>query len=96
MPIKTLVFDFGNVIGFFDHRLTTNRLATHTELPADILHASLFGGALEEDYETGRLSTAEFVCRARDLCRFTCADEVILVNGLIIRCQEPFSSDLGI
>ena len=28
--IKTVVFDFGNVIGFFDHRIASNRLAEHT------------------------------------------------------------------
>src|SRR6516162_1527488 len=50
MEIKVLVFDFGNVVGFFDHRRTSRRLAAHADLPADAIHAHLFDRSLEEDY----------------------------------------------
>jgi putative hydrolase of the HAD superfamily len=73
--IKTITFDFGNVVAFFDHRLASKRLAAHTDLPAADLHAFLFGGRLEDDYEAGRISTAEFVGRAREGCRLRCTDE---------------------
>jgi FMN phosphatase YigB (HAD superfamily) len=77
MTIKTIVFDFGRVVGFFDHRLTTNRLAPGGGLAADEMHAYLFGGALEDDYESGRISTNEFLRRVREACRLTCSDAVI-------------------
>jgi glucose-1-phosphatase len=77
MPIKTIVFDFGRVVGFFDHRLTTSRLAAHTRLSADEMHAHLFGGTLEDDYESGKISTSEFLQRVRATCGLTCADEII-------------------
>ena len=77
MPIKTIVFDFGRVIGFFDHRLTTKRLAEHAGLPVEEMHAALFGGTLEDDYESGTISTREFLQRVRDTCRLTCTDEII-------------------
>jgi putative hydrolase of the HAD superfamily len=75
--IKTIVFDFGNVIGFFDHRLTTERLAVHTDMPADDLHRHLFGGSLEEAYESGRLSTEAFLLQVRQTCRLRCPTDFI-------------------
>ena len=77
MAIKTIVFDFGNVVSFFDHRLTTNRLAAHAGIPAEALHASLFGTSLEEEYESGKLTTAEFLSQIRETCKLSCADEVV-------------------
>src|SRR5258708_10029217 len=77
MEIKALAFDFGNVVGFFNHRLTTQRLTAHADLPSDALHALLFDGSLEDDYESGRISTAEFLKRIRQSCRLTC-DETTL------------------
>jgi putative hydrolase of the HAD superfamily len=78
MPIKTIVFDFGNVVAFFDHRLTTGRLAAHTDLPADALHAALFGDRYQHDYEAGRLTTAEFLQHIREAGGVRCADEAII------------------
>jgi FMN phosphatase YigB (HAD superfamily) len=76
MDIKTIVFDFGKVVSLFDHRLTTNRLAAHTQLPVDELHALLFGRQFEEEYESGKLSTPEFWRLARESCGLTCPEEV--------------------
>jgi putative hydrolase of the HAD superfamily len=73
--IQTLIFDFGNVIGFFDHRLAIKNLAAHSDLGEDALHALLFGCSLEDDYEQGRLSTAEFIRMIRARCGFRCSDE---------------------
>src|ERR1051326_8910047 len=77
MDVKAIVFDFGKVVCFFDHRLTTQRLARHTRMSADTLHAQLFGSALEDDYESGRISTAEFLERARLQCRLCCDEQTL-------------------
>ena len=76
--IQALVFDFGNVVGYFDHRLTTQRLVSHSALPAAKLHAVINGRGVEEDYETGRLSTSDFLERIRLEGRICCAEEVIV------------------
>ena len=47
--IKTIVFDFGNVIGFFSHRLASGRLSYLAGVTPEAMHAYLFGGGLEED-----------------------------------------------
>ena len=75
--MKSIIFDFGNVIGFFDHRRASTRLAEHSDLPADLLHAVLWGGQLEDDYEAGRISTAEFLRRLREQGRICCPDETL-------------------
>jgi FMN phosphatase YigB (HAD superfamily) len=89
MDIKTLIFDFGQVVGHFDHRLTTKRLAAFTELPADELHAQLFGSSLEDDYESGRLSTPGFLRILRETCRLTCPDEVLAAAWADIFWPNP-------
>src|SRR3954466_1630957 len=63
--IQTIIFDFGNVIGFFDRRRITRRLARETGVPEEVLQAHLLNATLEDDYESGRISSAEFLCRAR-------------------------------
>ena len=73
--MQAIVFDFGNVVGFFDHRRTTRRLAPYGDLSAEELFARLYGGALEDDYDRGQLTTAEFVAQARERCRLHCSEE---------------------
>src|SRR5207253_11408919 len=75
--IKAIVFDFGQVVGLFDHRLTTNRLVCYGNLPADELHGRLFGTAIEDDYESGRLSTAQFLKAVRESCRLSCSEDFL-------------------
>lgn len=78
MTLRTIIFDFGNVLGFFDHGLITGRLAEHSSLTAEAIHAALFGGPLEQDFDSGRISVPEFLRYARDRCKLTCADEDIV------------------
>jgi putative hydrolase of the HAD superfamily len=73
--IQTIVFDFGKVIGFFDHRRATDFLVHHTDLTADAMLAAMIGGELEDDYESGRISSDEFVRIARRACRLRCSEE---------------------
>jgi glucose-1-phosphatase len=77
MPIRAIAFDFGNVVGFFDHWLTTNRLACHSSLPPAELHAVLFGGTLEQDYDAGRTTMAEFLTRVREAGKLSCSDDEV-------------------
>jgi len=77
MHPKTIVFDFGNVIGFFDHRRATRRLAKHTGLPEDILYRHFMDPELEDQYESGRITSADFLRRVRETIGLTCADELL-------------------
>jgi putative hydrolase of the HAD superfamily len=75
--IRTIVFDFGNVVGFFDHRRATRRLAELTGVAEERLHPLLFDNTLEDDYESGRLSSAAFLEEVRRRCGVGCADDVL-------------------
>jgi putative hydrolase of the HAD superfamily len=73
--ISTVVFDFGNVLGFFDYRITTTRLARHCDLSADVLQQRIYGGELEDAYESGRITSVEFLRKVREACGLRCSDE---------------------
>ncbi len=75
--MKALVFDFGNVIGHFDHYLTLNKLARYTDMPPQAMYAAVYNGDLEDAFESGRMNAAEFLRRFRTLCRLTCAEEFL-------------------
>jgi FMN phosphatase YigB (HAD superfamily) len=76
--MRTIFFDFGNVVAFFDHQRAIARLSRHTDMPPVELALVLYGGTAEEDYETGRLSTAEYVRLGKLNGRLTCTDEEFL------------------
>jgi putative hydrolase of the HAD superfamily len=76
--MKTIFFDFGNVVAFFDHQRAVARLTAFTDIPPTELSLLLYGGAIETDYELGRLSTAEYVRAAKLNGRLACSDEEFL------------------
>jgi putative hydrolase of the HAD superfamily len=66
MSIRAVVFDFGNVLGFFSHRRAAEQLAAYARSATveDVL-ALLSDGRLEDDFESGRLSTAALLDHLR-------------------------------
>jgi epoxide hydrolase-like predicted phosphatase len=74
MSIRAVVFDFGNVLGFFSHRRAAEQVAAYSPLSAEAIQAYLFGSHLEDDYESGRLSTQVVLGLVRETCRLRCTD----------------------
>jgi glucose-1-phosphatase len=76
---RCVVFDFGNVIGFFDHVKACRQLVplSSSGMDADAIYAAVFGSTLEADYDSGRLSTAEFLDQLRALLNLTASDDDI-------------------
>ena len=72
MP-QTIFFDFGNVVGFFDHQRAVRRLLAHTDLTAAELYARFYAGDLETRYECGAITTDEFFAEVKPLGRLTCS-----------------------
>ena len=66
--IQAILFDFGNVVGYFDHRRATQRLVTFTDLTEGELFNRLYNSELEDDFEAGRLDAAGFL---REACART-------------------------
>jgi putative hydrolase of the HAD superfamily len=74
MKITTLVFDFGNVLGLFSHRRAAEQLAAFSTDSAEFIQGYLFGGQLEDDYESGRISTRVLMGLVRETCHVQCTD----------------------
>jgi glucose-1-phosphatase len=92
--LKTLVFDFGNVIGFFDHQRAVTELARFTDMNPMELALVLYGSPIEHDYEVGKLTTAEYVREAKLNGRLNCTDEEFLTCFCDIFWPNPEISDL--
>ena len=70
--IKAIVFDYGRVIGHFDHRRTAEKLAPFTSRSLEQIVAYLYPDELEDDFEKGSLSSHDFVRVIRDQLRLQC------------------------
>ena len=75
MNITTIVFDFGNVLGFFSHRQAAEQLAVYSPLSVEEILDLYLDSRLEDDFESGRLSLAAFREQVRQRCRPACSDE---------------------
>ena len=76
--MKTIFIDFGNVLGFFDHRRAVAQLVRHSPLDADALDRAVYGGDAMDDYESGTITTDEFFEVSRAAGRLDCTrDEFV-------------------
>src|SRR5262245_23850534 len=73
---RCLLCDFGNVIAFFDHTKAARRLARMAQPTLDPQEAfdGVFRTPLEDDYDSGRISTPAFIARLRSLLRLDGTD----------------------
>jgi FMN phosphatase YigB (HAD superfamily) len=76
---KVLILDFGNVVGFFDHRRACARLAAlgTNGVTADEVFVRIFRTSLEPDYDSGRLTTPEFLAAVRQVLGSTASDAAL-------------------
>jgi putative hydrolase of the HAD superfamily len=76
--IQAVLFDFGNVVAFFDHLAACHRLAAYTDLAPSQLFALYYDSQLEDDFERGKLTTEEFVAECLRLGRLSCTPDQFL------------------
>jgi len=75
--MQTIIFDFGNVVGFFDHGRTLNRLQEFTDMtPAEMFQA-VYATPLEDAVEEGKLSKADFLREVKKIWRLNCDEEIL-------------------
>jgi FMN phosphatase YigB (HAD superfamily) len=70
--LKTVIFDFGNVVGLFDHGQTLRKLTPYTNLSAEEMFTRVYEGTLEDEVEKGLIATPEFLSRAHALWELRC------------------------
>jgi putative hydrolase of the HAD superfamily len=76
--IHAILFDFGNVIAFFDHYRAIGRFETRTNLASDVMFRAIYQGELEHEFESGRLTPERFVTEVIDRIGYQhCADRFV-------------------
>jgi HAD superfamily hydrolase (TIGR01509 family) len=70
--IQTIVFDFGNVVGFFDHYRALEQIAPHTDLSTREMYACVYDTDLEDRLESGTMTVAEFLAEVHRLWQLRC------------------------
>ena len=63
--IRTILFDFGNVVAFFDHDRAIRRLLAHTDRTAEQLWQLVYEDDLAYRYERGQATTDDLFAVAR-------------------------------
>ena len=80
-PVTTrcVLVDFGNVIAFFDHRKACRQLAALSSVHwrSTQVYDAIFKTSLEADYDTGRISTRQFLDALRRTLRLEATDAEI-------------------
>ena len=76
-PLQAIVFDFGNVVGFFDHNRTLDRLAKHTNLSREEMYRLVYDSDLEDEFESGRIPHDRFLIEVKRLWLLGCEDCVL-------------------
>src|SRR6516165_5349568 len=76
--MQAIAFDFGNVLGFFDHRITLEKLAPYTDMSPEQMFAAVYDSPLEDAFESGQISTVNFLQEVRQLCRLCCDDHFLI------------------
>lgn len=75
--IKAIIFDYGRVIGHFDHQRTAEKLAPYSSRPVAEIREYLYPDELEDRFEKGAVSPEEFVREVREQLRLNCSNETI-------------------
>jgi len=92
MPVRSVVFDFGNVIAFFDHGKACRQLARLCRPAVDpgAIYDAVFKGGLEHDYDSGRVTTPQFLERLRTTLPLDATDaDIGTAWSDIFRPNEP-------
>lgn len=59
-------FDLGNVLLYFDHNLAMRKMAKIAGVSVEQMRALVLDGTLQTEYETGLISSVQFVSRISD------------------------------
>ena len=79
MSTRCVLLDFGNVVAFFDHRRACRQLAalSAARISADDVYRAIFDAGLETGYDTGRISSIDFLATLRSRFSLHASDEEI-------------------
>ncbi|MCX5714286.1 MAG: HAD family phosphatase [Candidatus Omnitrophica bacterium] len=65
--IKAVIFDLGNVLIDFDHRISARRISEFTDKAPDEIFGIFFDSRLTSDFECGKISPEDFFVQVKQL-----------------------------
>ena len=65
--IKAIIFDLGNVLIGFDHRIGVKRILRHTSKSDREIYDLFFDSVFTREFEKGKISCREFFAKVRDM-----------------------------
>jgi len=105
--MKTIIFDFGNVVGFFDHFRTLEKLRPHSPFSPQEMYASVYASQLEDQVERGLLTPAAFLEQVHQRWKLRCDIDMLSnaigdifwanpeVHDLIVKLKPRYRIVLG-
>lgn len=75
--MKTIIFDLGNVVAFFDHRKAIEKLRPFSPLSPEEMFAAVYAGPLEDQIERGLLTPPVFLRQVHQLWQLRCDVEFL-------------------
>jgi HAD superfamily hydrolase (TIGR01549 family) len=64
--IRAVIFDLGNVLINFDHRIASQKLSKFTDTPEDEIYNLFFDSKLTALFEEGKISTLQFFSKVKE------------------------------
>ena len=92
--IRTIFFDFGNVIAFFDHARAIRQLLPYTDRTADQLRQLIYYNDLDIRYERGEVTTEEVFAVAQEVAGLRCTFDQFVTAFCDIFWSNPPMDDL--
>lgn len=65
--IKAIIFDLGNVLIGFDHRIGVKKILRHTSKSTQEIYDLFFDSVFTREFEKGKISCGEFFAQVKDL-----------------------------
>ena len=65
--IRAIIFDLGNVLINFDHRIASQKLSKFTDTPEDKIYDIFFDSELTGLFEEGKISTLQFFSKVKQI-----------------------------
>lgn len=78
--MEWIIFDFGNVVAFLDHHRACRKLAdlSANRISEEAIHGWIFRpDGIEEDYDCGRITSAEFIRQIKGQFQIQAADKEV-------------------
>jgi glucose-1-phosphatase len=75
--MKTIIFDFGNVVAFFDHYRTLEKLRSFSPFTPQEMYAAVYASPLEDQVERGLLTPEAFLKQVREIWQLRCDIDVL-------------------